>query len=39
MNDGLKGLERRGWVINDTIFIFGWTIPLKPVHKDNNYSD
>ncbi len=27
MNLGLMGLERR--VINDSIFISGWTIPLK----------
>ncbi len=23
----------RGWVINDSIFIFGWTNPLKPFFK------
>ncbi len=39
MNEGLTGLEWRGWVINGRIFIFGLTIPLKPVHIDNNYND
>ncbi len=30
MNKGFMGLERyEGWVINDRIFIFGWTIPLN----------
>ncbi len=33
MNEGLTGLERHEGnydsVINDRIFIFGWTIPLK----------
>ncbi len=30
MNGGLTGLEKHwGWVINDSIFIFGWTIPLN----------
>ncbi len=30
MNEGLTGLKTtRGWVINDSILIFGWTIPLK----------
>ncbi len=30
MNEGLMGLERHeGGVINDRIFIFGWTIPLR----------
>ncbi len=29
-----------GWVINDRIFIFGWTILLRPVNtKDVNYND
>ncbi len=29
MNGGLTGLDRHeGKVINDRIFIFGWTIPL-----------
>ncbi len=28
-----------GWV-NEIIFIFGWTIPLRPVHtKHDNYKD
>ncbi len=31
MNEGLTGLERGGWVINDNILIFGWTIPLMHV--------
>ncbi len=30
MNEGLKGLERHDWVINDRIFILEWTIPLTP---------
>ncbi len=25
-----------GWVINDRIFIFGWTIPLRPFHTKTN---
>ncbi len=30
MKDGLTSLERHGgWVINDCILIFGWTIPLS----------
>jgi len=28
MNGGLTGLTTWGWVINDIIFIFGWTNPL-----------
>ncbi len=28
MNEGLTGLERLEGVINDSIFIFWWTIPL-----------
>ncbi len=29
MNEGLTGLERHEWVINDRIFIFESTIPLN----------
>ncbi len=29
-----------GWVNDDIIFIFGWTIPLRPAHsKNNNYKN
>ncbi len=28
MNEGLTSLERLEGVINDSIFIFGWTVPL-----------
>ncbi len=27
--NSLTGSERHGWVLNDRIFVFGWTIPLK----------
>jgi len=29
MNKCLTGLVQHGWVINDLLFIFWWTIPLK----------
>ncbi len=29
MNKGFIGLERHGGVINDRVFIFGWTVPLS----------
>ncbi len=34
LNKGLTGLKRHGWVINDRIFIFGWTIPLTNIHAN-----
>jgi len=31
MNEGVK--RHDGWVINDIIFIFGWTNPLSLIRK------